>query len=98
MYVCFRVLMWSCKRILHDSLNIIPVSGHEVDWVQCDGGCDKWFHLHCVGLDKDDINEDEDYICKNCMPLQEQDQDDSCRVVEEEVDMSRVSIKGEHDK
>jgi hypothetical protein len=69
--------------------------------VQCDGGCDKWFHLHCVGLDKDDINEDEDYICKNCMPLQEHeqdherehDQDDICRVVEEEVDMSRVSIK-----
>jgi hypothetical protein len=69
--------------------------------VQCDGGCDKWFHLHCVGLDKDDINEDEDYICKNCMPLQEHeqeherehDQDDSCRVIEEEVDMSRVSIK-----
>ncbi|KDR13965.1 hypothetical protein L798_11923, partial [Zootermopsis nevadensis] len=41
-------------------------TGHEVDWVQCDGGCDKWFHLHCVGLDKDDVNEDEDYICKNC--------------------------------
>ncbi|PNF26510.1 Lysine-specific demethylase 5A [Cryptotermes secundus] len=76
-------------------------TGHEVDWVQCDGGCDKWFHLHCVGLDKDDINEDEDYICKNCMPLQEHepeherehDQDDSCRVVEEEVDISRVKME-----
>jgi hypothetical protein len=87
--------------ILHDILSIVHFSGHEVDWVQCDGGCDKWFHLHCVGLDKDDINEDEDYICKNCMPLQERDQeherehdqDDSCRVIEEEVDMSRVSIK-----
>lgn len=68
-----------------------------MDWVQCDGGCDKWFHLHCVGLDKDDINEDEDYICKNCMLLQEHeqehDQDDSNRVVEEEVDLSRVSKK-----
>ena len=76
-------------------LNIIPsfFSGHEVDWVQCDGGCDKWFHLHCVGLDKEDVNEDEDYICKNCMPLQEHDQDDTNRVGEEEVDLSRVSIK-----
>ncbi|GFG38653.1 hypothetical protein Cfor_01675 [Coptotermes formosanus] len=68
-------------------------TGHEVDWVQCDGGCDKWFHLHCVGLDKEDVNEDEDYICKNCMPLQEHDHDDSNRVGEEEVDLSRVKME-----
>jgi hypothetical protein len=49
--------------------------------------------LHCVGLDKEDVNEDEDYICKNCMPLQEHDHDDSNRVGEEEVDLSRVSTK-----
>lgn len=41
-------------------------SGREVDWVQCDGGCDQWFHMHCVGLDKHEINEDEDYICNTC--------------------------------
>lgn len=65
-----------------------------MDWVQCDGGCDKWFHLHCVGLDKDDVNEDEDYICKNCTVQeheQERDEDDGNRVTEEEVDLSRVS-------
>lgn len=49
--------------------------------------------MHCVGLDKEDVNEDEDYICKNCMPLQEHDHDDSNRVGEEEVDLSRVSTK-----
>ena len=49
--------------------------------------------MHCVGLDKEDVNEDEDYICKNCMPLQEHDQDDTNRVGEEEVDLCRVSIK-----
>lgn len=41
-------------------------SGREVDWVQCDGGCDQWFHMQCVGVGKHDINEDEDYICIKC--------------------------------
>lgn len=41
-------------------------SGENVDWVQCDGGCDKWFHMACVGLSAQDINEDEDYICMTC--------------------------------
>lgn len=38
----------------------------EVDWVQCDGGCELWFHLFCVGLDKRDVREDEDFICRVC--------------------------------
>ncbi|XP_044751184.1 lysine-specific demethylase lid [Coccinella septempunctata] len=37
-----------------------------VDWVQCDGGCELWFHMACVGLSAGDINEDEDYICMLC--------------------------------
>lgn len=52
-----------CK---HNKLNDLCVVGREVDWVQCDGGCDKWFHMHCVGLDKHEITEDEDYICNSC--------------------------------
>lgn len=39
----------------------------EVDWVQCDGGCELWFHLFCVGLDKRDVKEDEDFICRVCV-------------------------------
>ncbi|XP_050314054.1 lysine-specific demethylase lid [Anthonomus grandis grandis] len=41
-------------------------SGQNVDWVQCDGGCEQWFHMACVGLSVEDINEDEDYICMTC--------------------------------
>uniref|UniRef100_A0A7R9CEJ1 [histone H3]-trimethyl-L-lysine(4) demethylase n=1 Tax=Timema cristinae TaxID=61476 RepID=A0A7R9CEJ1_TIMCR len=43
-----------------------------VDWVQCDGGCDEWFHLLCVGLHKGDLQENEDYICKGCKENQEE--------------------------
>lgn len=41
-------------------------TGQEVDWVQCDGGCELWFHMACVGLSAQEINEDEDYICISC--------------------------------
>ena len=34
--------------------------------MQCDGGCELWFHLKCVGLQAKDVNEDEDYICRRC--------------------------------
>lgn len=53
-------------------------NGREVDWVQCDGGCDQWFHMLCVGLDKHDINEDEDYICIKCSQNNPQNIDVSC--------------------
>ncbi|XP_020280192.1 lysine-specific demethylase 5A isoform X2 [Pseudomyrmex gracilis] len=46
--------------------NCLRPSGKEVDWVQCDGGCEGWFHMHCVGLDRTDIAEEDDYICSNC--------------------------------
>lgn len=38
----------------------------KVDWIQCDGGCEQWFHMACVGLSAEEINEDEDYICNSC--------------------------------
>ncbi|XP_048156236.1 lysine-specific demethylase 5A isoform X3 [Corvus hawaiiensis] len=43
----------------------------KVDWVQCDGGCDEWFHQVCVGVSPE-MAENEDYICINCAkkPLQ----------------------------
>ena len=34
--------------------------------IQCDGGCEGWFHMHCVGLDRTEIAEEDDYICSNC--------------------------------
>ncbi|XP_054279560.1 lysine-specific demethylase 5A [Macrosteles quadrilineatus] len=60
-------------------------TGSEVDWVQCDGGCEQWFHMDCVGIGKDDVNEDEDYICKQCLL------NDS--FVEEEMDLSQIKTE-----
>ncbi|XP_047540881.1 lysine-specific demethylase lid [Vanessa atalanta] len=38
----------------------------KVDWVQCDGGCDQWFHMHCVGLNRGALREDDEYVCGSC--------------------------------
>ncbi|XP_061114358.1 lysine-specific demethylase 5B-B-like isoform X2 [Conger conger] len=39
--------------------------GDEVDWVQCDGSCNQWFHQACVGVTPE-LAEKEDYICVSC--------------------------------
>ncbi|KAM4794669.1 LOW QUALITY PROTEIN: lysine-specific demethylase 5B [Rhinophrynus dorsalis] len=39
--------------------------GDEVDWVQCDGSCNRWFHQVCVGLSAETA-EREDYVCAHC--------------------------------
>uniref|UniRef100_A0A667YKH1 [histone H3]-trimethyl-L-lysine(4) demethylase n=1 Tax=Myripristis murdjan TaxID=586833 RepID=A0A667YKH1_9TELE len=36
-----------------------------VDWVQCDGSCNQWFHQVCVGVTAE-LAEKEDYICVSC--------------------------------
>lgn len=43
-----------------------PTLAGSVDWVQCDGGCNKWFHMVCVGLLKVELKPDEDFICQIC--------------------------------
>lgn len=48
------------------SSTCIQPLGEEVHWIQCDGGCELWFHMACVGLSQKDINEDDDYICIAC--------------------------------
>uniref|UniRef100_A0A8C5HWG9 [histone H3]-trimethyl-L-lysine(4) demethylase n=1 Tax=Gouania willdenowi TaxID=441366 RepID=A0A8C5HWG9_GOUWI len=42
--------------------------GDEVNWVQCDGNCNQWFHQICVGLSAERA-EREDYICITCTHL-----------------------------
>ncbi|XP_031700699.1 lysine (K)-specific demethylase 5Ba [Anarrhichthys ocellatus] len=37
----------------------------EVNWVQCDGSCNQWFHQVCVGLSAERAEKD-DYICISC--------------------------------
>ncbi|XP_068125459.1 lysine-specific demethylase 5B [Hyperolius riggenbachi] len=39
--------------------------GDEVDWVQCDGSCNRWFHQVCVGVSAETA-EKEDYVCAHC--------------------------------
>ncbi|XP_061146653.1 lysine (K)-specific demethylase 5Ba isoform X1 [Syngnathus typhle] len=39
--------------------------GDELNWVQCDGSCNQWFHQVCVGLSAERA-ETEDYICISC--------------------------------
>ncbi|CAK6955738.1 lysine (K)-specific demethylase 5Ba isoform X2 [Scomber scombrus] len=39
--------------------------GDEVNWVQCDGSCNQWFHQVCVGLSAERA-EREDYVCISC--------------------------------
>ncbi|XP_012730996.2 lysine-specific demethylase 5B-B isoform X2 [Fundulus heteroclitus] len=39
--------------------------GDEVDWVQCDGRCNQWFHQVCVGVTPE-MAEKEDYVCVGC--------------------------------
>lgn len=37
----------------------------QVDWVQCDGSCNQWFHQVCVGVTPE-MAEKEDYVCVTC--------------------------------
>ncbi|XP_039297351.1 lysine-specific demethylase lid-like [Nilaparvata lugens] len=46
----------------------IPCSrpkGEKVMWVQCDG-CELWYHMKCVRMKKNDLEDDEPYFCHVC--------------------------------
>uniref|UniRef100_A0A8D0GTH0 [histone H3]-trimethyl-L-lysine(4) demethylase n=1 Tax=Sphenodon punctatus TaxID=8508 RepID=A0A8D0GTH0_SPHPU len=47
------------------AVNCLQPEGDEVDWVQCDGSCNQWFHQACVGVSPE-MAEKEDYICVSC--------------------------------
>jgi len=38
----------------------------KIDWVQCEFGCQLWFHFVCVGLKKGEVAKIQAYCCKNC--------------------------------
>lgn len=52
-----------------EAKNCIRPGGREVDWVQCDGDCNKWFHMFCVGLSKSQIKPDDDFVCNICKKI-----------------------------
>jgi len=33
-------------------------------WIGCDGGCEGWYHVICVGLDEESLPEN--FYCDNC--------------------------------
>jgi hypothetical protein len=39
-------------------------TGNNIKWVRCDGSCNRWFHMHCVGISK--IKKKESYLCDSC--------------------------------
>ncbi|XP_015740326.1 lysine-specific demethylase 5B [Coturnix japonica] len=47
------------------AVTCLQPEGDEVDWVQCDGSCNQWFHQVCVGISPE-MAEKEDYICISC--------------------------------
>ena len=46
------------------NLSLGLILGDNIEWVQCDGPCNRWFHLICVGVSK--IGPNDDYICTKC--------------------------------
>ncbi|CAK9290602.1 unnamed protein product [Gordionus sp. m RMFG-2023] len=40
--------------------------GSDITWVLCDGGCDEWFHMVCVGLSQKQLKDNDDYFCYKC--------------------------------
>lgn len=36
------------------------------DWILCDGGCEVWYHMVCVGLKIKEVKPDMEFICKSC--------------------------------
>ncbi|CAF0812806.1 unnamed protein product, partial [Brachionus calyciflorus] len=46
-------------------------AGDNIKWVQCDGDCQKWFHMVCVGITK--IKRKDKYLCHLCTETNTQD-------------------------
>uniref|UniRef100_A0A674BV38 [histone H3]-trimethyl-L-lysine(4) demethylase n=1 Tax=Salmo trutta TaxID=8032 RepID=A0A674BV38_SALTR len=63
-YFMLMILYPDLSRMC-DRLYVCLSSLCQVDWVQCDGGCDEWFHQVCVGVTCE-MAEEEDYICIDC--------------------------------
>lgn len=49
--------------------------GDNIKWVQCDGDCQKWFHMACVGITK--IKRRDKYLCHLCTITQDENSNSS---------------------
>ena len=66
------------------------------DWVQCDG-CSGWFHLTCLHLDLNTLQEDKDFYCPGCQ-LEKQQEFDSIKhklkVMVDELAVRQIEFGG----
>ncbi|PAV60168.1 hypothetical protein WR25_18513 isoform C [Diploscapter pachys] len=42
------------------------LTSDELVWIQCDGGCNSWFHVLCVGIHDHDVEKIEHWHCDKC--------------------------------
>lgn len=54
------------KYLLDLCTNVCSFVESVMNWIQCDGGCNKWFHMICVGLKIKEVKPDVDFICYTC--------------------------------
>lgn len=47
--------------------NCLKPTEDSLDWVQCDGKCGQWFHMKCVDLTKQELSEDDEFLCLHCL-------------------------------
>lgn len=71
-YFCQNIIRHFCnkkqkktKTNWNTYVRICVLTVLQVNWVQCDGSCNQWFHQVCVGLSAERA-EKEDYICISC--------------------------------
>ncbi len=56
-----------CSARLSDGSNACKQPhGEMVDWVQCDGLCQEWFHCACVGISAHEAAAASIYRCHAC--------------------------------
>lgn len=62
---CVSLISSLCNVFFFRLKLLLYFSGEAVNWVQCDK-CELWFHLLCVGLKKEEVRDEEDYVCFSC--------------------------------
>lgn len=46
--------------------NCVEPKSEKVDWIQCDGVCQNWYHQECIGVTMSEKIQQEEFICDKC--------------------------------